>query len=49
MYEEMLHFLDNYCYNVALIQETKWIHDSEYSTRSGSALALAIPNSDTSA
>ena len=32
MYEELLHFLDNSCYNVALIQETTWIHDSEYST-----------------
>ena len=32
MCEEMLHFLDNSCYNVALIQETQWIHDSEYST-----------------
>ena len=32
MYEELLHFLDNSHYSIALTQESKWSHDSGYST-----------------
>ena len=32
LYEELLHFLDTSMYNLVLLQETKWVHDSEYKT-----------------
>ena len=32
MYEELLHFLDTSMYNLVLLQDTKWVHDSEYRT-----------------
>ena len=32
LYEELLHFLDTSVYNLVLLQETKWMHDSEYGT-----------------
>ena len=32
VYEELLHYLDESRYTIALIQESKWSHESEYST-----------------
>ena len=32
LYEELLHFLDTSMYNLVLLQETKWMPDSEYRT-----------------
>ena len=32
MYEELMHFLDESHFAIALIQESKWSHDSEHST-----------------
>ena len=32
LYEELLHFLDESHYIIALIEESRWGHDAEYTT-----------------
>ena len=43
MYEELMHFLDKSHFTVALIQESKWGHDSEYSTDNWVCVGSADP------
>ena len=43
MYEELLHFLDNSHYTIALIQESKWSHDLEHSTTNWICIGAVDP------
>ena len=43
MYEELMHFLDKSHFTVALIQESKWGHDSEHSTDNWICIGSADP------
>ena len=43
MYEELMRFLDESHFAVALIQESKWGHDSEHSTDNWTCIGSADP------